>query len=188
MGNATSQQNNNKASLVPEAARSSNGKRSRVCTAKPTKKHMSNVQLVEEYWCNAVNRHDLQRILKFCAPGCQCWFAGSDLSMGMEEFVRIILLVNEAIPENYATWDLLEETTPGVVRIENFVGHATHTDKPFSFGPSLPIPATGTVPCNLTIMVKNGKMVKFVIDAYRGDLVGPPRYGQEIGIWGQPAQ
>jgi hypothetical protein len=82
-------------------------------------------------------------------------------------------------------WDSIEEIAPGKVKVTNFVGRGTHTGAPYGFGPFPPIPATGIVveedPCHLYISVKNGKMTKFVIDTYCGDLVGPPGYYQKIG-------
>ena len=130
---------------------------------------MNNTQLVEEYWCTALNRKDVKEILKLCAPGCECWFVGADEGMSMEEFCSSMM------NDNYVRWESIEEIEPGVVRIQNFVGRST--DKPISSGPYHPIPATGIVveeaPCHLMITVKNGKMVKFVMDAYHGNLVGP---------------
>ena len=146
---------------------------------------MNNTQLIEEYWCNALNRQDVKGILKFCAPGCQCWFVGADKGMSMEEFCGSIMLLLESFPDNFVRWESIEEIEPGVVRIQNFYGRSTHIGKPFSFGPYPPIPATGIVveedPCHLMITMKKGKMVKFVMDAYHGGLVGPPGHYQKIG-------
>ena len=94
---------------------------------KPSKKHrMNNTQLVEEYWCNALNRKDVKEILKLCAPGCECWFVGADEGMSMEEFCSSMM------NDNYVRWESIEEIEPGVVRIQNFAGRSTRIDKSIS--------------------------------------------------------
>lgn len=104
-------------------------------------------------------------------------------------YLVVLLMITNDNLLHYSTqkvrWDSIEEIAPGKVMVKNFVGRGTHTGKPFGFGPFPPIPPTGIVveedPCHLLITVSKGKMTKFVIDTYCGDLVGPPGYYQKIG-------
>ena len=105
--------------------------------------------------------------------------------MSFDLFIDSCRAIWASFPDNIMTWDSITEIRPGVVRVKNFKGHATHSGRPYSFGPYPPIKAKGAIvdekPCHLTFNLKRGKVVSFEINAYHGDLVGPPGYYQQIG-------
>ena len=144
-----------------------------------------NVELVRSKWCEAMNRQDVATIRKFASPDSICMYKGATAGMKLPEFLEAVIMIFDSFPDNKMVWDSIEEVQPGEVVVKNFQGRGTHTGKPFGFGPFRALPAKGVVvaedPCHLTITVVKGKMVKFVIDTYCGDLVGPPGYYQKIG-------
>ena len=105
--------------------------------------------------------------------------------MPFELFFSSCKAIWESFPEQQLAWDSVKEIRPGVVKVKNYKGYGRHTGKPYSFGPYPPIKAKGAVvdekPCHLIITLKRGKVVGFEINAYHGDVVGPPGYYQQIG-------
>jgi len=144
-----------------------------------------NAKLVEENWCKAMNRRDYNAIRRLSTSDSICMYKGAESGMPLSGFLNEVLNLLDSFPDNKMKWDSVQEVAPGVVVVKNFVGRGTHTGKPFGFGPFPKIPATYKVveedPCHLTIKIKNGKMSRFIIDTYCGDLVGPPGYYQKIG-------
>jgi len=156
--------------------------------AKPVKKTTTrNERLIEKHWCKPLigPKHDIDAIIRFCAPASLCFFKGADSGFPLGGFVESCRDYQRAFPDATVSWDSITEIEPGVIFIKNFKGKGTHTGGPFSYASLPPIDVTGIHveedPCQLTIHVKRGKMTKMIIDIKEGDLVGPPGYYFKIG-------
>ncbi|CAB9520028.1 expressed unknown protein [Seminavis robusta] len=107
------------------------------------------------------------------------------LEMRLLDFIEQMRLCYESFPDYESVWDSVEpDPTNGAIIIKNYCSTATHTGKPFAFGPYPPILANGAKirddAISLHVFLKDGKPM-YVKTALEGVQIGPAAYYTQIG-------
>merc|ERR1712176_1225567 len=147
------------------------------------------IQLVRQYlyYKDSQNFEGMKNIT---VEKCDFHFVDAEANMLAREFYEAMKDTFDSFPNLHFFWRYMRiagidmATGSTVVKIKDYHGVGKHDGKPYAFGPYEAIPATGRIvrdnPIQLTLYVKNGKIIKCLIDAF-GEIVGPPGFYTKIG-------
>ena len=148
------------------------------------------IQLVRKYlyYKDAQNIEGMERLTT--AKRCTFTFVDAEAEMTAKEFHQSMKEVFASFPNLHFFWKFMRitgvdaATQSTIVEVGDYFGIGKHEGRPYAFGPYEAIPATGKTVRDekilFTFFVKDGKIIKAIVDAF-GDIVGPPGFYTKIG-------
>jgi len=121
---------------------------------------------------------------------CTMFFIDSEFDFHPRDFLETLKSAKASFSNLHFFWKCMNisgvdaDTGCTVVTVTDYYGTGKHDGVPYGFGPYEEIPATGITvkiaPIKFEFFVKDGKVMKMVIDA-DGEIVGPPGFYTQIG-------
>ncbi|CAB9522108.1 expressed unknown protein [Seminavis robusta] len=141
-----------------------------------------------ERWIEMWRQKRLDDVVALSCPDCQYHVTlddGEMLEVKLQDFIDQMKDTYESFPDYDTAWESVEpDATNGAIVIRNFTSKATHTGKPFAFGPYPAIPASGAEihddAISMYIFLKDGKPI-YIKTALEGVQIGPAAYYTQIG-------
>ena len=147
------------------------------------------IKLIRQYlyWKDSQNFEGMESISD---RRCTFYFTDAESEMTAREFNQAVKDTAASFPNLHFFWRWMTvsgfdaATNCTVVEVKDYYGIGKHDGKPYAFGPYEAIPATGKTiqdeKIRMRFFVRDGKIIKVVIDAY-GELVGPAGFYHKIG-------